>query len=152
MLNWTDIQEDSFSKRYFKKLEKLENFNSVVQASMDIFSKNMSGDFINISFHIEPSLIYLYPCSESDLFEEVDNKVTIQVAPFFEYFESIESKYYKDEEFYQEAHTKILKDFYGLFLNGAKEILQSSGMKFQFYEYGWDDKEGVMLNKLDMSN
>ncbi len=146
ILNWTDIQADSFSKKYFKRLENTEEFNDVIQASTDLLCEN-AGEFIIVIFHIEPSLIYIYPCTESNLFDEIGKKITIQVKPFFEYFESIENRYYKDDEFYKVAHEKILKDFYALFQEGGKDILEAEGLKIDFYEYLSDVKDGILLNK-----
>ncbi|OCQ21271.1 hypothetical protein A7985_11635 [Pseudoalteromonas luteoviolacea] len=142
---WTEVQKDSYCEKYFKKIESLTGLQDIIGMVKDVFQSKMpipNHLILNISFHFETSLIYIYLCDQSDLQEEVGVQVILQVTPFFSHFDEIKDSYDTDPKFNEAATKELILKYRALFDNSCIAELSSLGLDIKFFNYGWDCSTG----------
>ncbi|KZN34362.1 hypothetical protein N480_22425 [Pseudoalteromonas luteoviolacea S2607] len=144
-LVWTEVQKEPYCEKYFKKMESLTGLQGIIGMVKDLFQSKMpipNHFILNISFHFETSLIYIYLCDQNDLQEEVGVQVILQLIPFSSHFDEIKDSYDTDLEFNEAATKELVLKYRALFDNSCIAKLSSLGLDIKFFNYGWDCSSG----------
>ncbi|KZN53221.1 hypothetical protein N474_21160 [Pseudoalteromonas luteoviolacea CPMOR-2] len=138
---WTKVQKDSYCEKYFMKIESLIGLQNIIGMVKGVFQAKMPFSnhlILNISFHFETSLIYIYLCDQRDLQEEIGVQVILQMVPFFSHFDEIKDSYDTDPKLNEAASKELAVKYRALFDDSCMAELSSLGVDIKFFNYGWD--------------